>query len=291
MNARRLAELIDLTVGVLEHVAQEARALAEDGSDGTVRETSTEREIAQRLIHFWDQVSLTPTLSVGSHSVDLATAQGRWELLVLAILKGARVRDQVVIDTFGALKDEGLLDYVRTITNPHVHRESVLAVLHKEYRALVRKEVKADAIVHNAQRLEQEWQGDLNTLYERYYNDDQVLLTELRSFQQIDRMALWICRTMRLHGVWPHVGAQACRYHDKYTRLPLKRLYGLCGADSHDSMALEEHWQDLTDRLFYGDLCTLYLQGFHLCNQNDIDVCLSECPAASWCSFPQSDVG
>lgn len=236
----------------------------------------------RRLHSFWDGVSMAPVLSFGEARIDLSTAVGRWELLALAVLLGARVNDRIVEATFSALRGEGLLGLERLAGSDPDVRPVVREIFHTHYRALGNKEGKVDALIHNARLLVDVWHGDPHTIYLAVKDassvpegaspvDEGALIRTLQSFKHIKQLAYWVCRTMKAHGVWRDLGEQATGYHDRYTRLPLERL-GLAKEASGE-----------TPR---GNIMPLYLQGINLCAQNDVKTCMAECPVALWCPYP-----
>lgn len=287
----RLLERVELALSALDAVARELRAQAglagEDhgpgwNCGGHAGPTPTQREIAQRLRRFWAGVSMSPVLDVGGTRVDLRTTQGRWELVVLAVLTGARVREEVAVRTFRALRQQGLLRF-EVLSTDEDARAGVHEVFHRHYRALGDRRAKADALIENARRLVDEWQGDLNNLYLDSLKDG-GLASRLRQFAQIDRMALWVCRTLKVRGIWPAAPIEDCLYIDRPVRLPLERLpLGYGGLEEERARRALE----LIEELFEGDVFPLYLQGTSLCAQDDVETCLSECPVAPWCRFPK----
>lgn len=241
--------------------------------------------VATTLVAHWSGEDLGPTLTVGDHEIDLATPQGKWELLILAVLKGARVRDAVVQETFLALVERGLTDLELLASRSSAVRAAVAEVLRETYRALGRKEAKVEALMENAARVVEEYGGDLDRLYHRTGGDDAALIRELQRFKQVGAVAHWYCRTLKVHGVWPDVGGEATRFFDRYTDMPLVRL-GLIGEDEAGPPArLGERFVDL---YLDGDATPLYLQGLLLCSQNRPVVCLAECPLHSRCLYVEN---
>jgi len=286
----KVLQLVECALRALDAAARELRAPAgfagEDGGTGwedagPARATPIQREIAQRLKRFWAGVSMGPVLDVGGIRVDLRTAQGRWELMVLAVLTGARVREEVAVQTFRALRQRGLLRF-EVLAADEDARAGVHEVFQRYYRALGDRRAKADALVENARRLVDEWQGDLNNLYLASLKDG-GLAQKLRRFAQIDRMAFWICRTLKARRVWLGAPREDCLYVDRSVRLPLERLpLGYGGLEEERlRRALE-----IVGELFDGDILPLHFQGASLCAQDDVQTCLIECPVAPWCRFP-----
>lgn len=286
----KLSEVLHRTARALLDMAHELTAIEEEcvGDVGFLERS--EREIVDRITVYWDGTTLGPMFEIGELAIDLATPEGKWELLVIALLRAARVKEETVAETFHALKTQGLLSIdclaVRVEGDDDV-RSRVLDVFHRSYKALGRKEAKVEALFFNASLLVDRWDGDLNNLYEAA-DDDQALIAMLQEFRQIRRVALWIGRTLRVHGVWPDVGVEASRYVDRFVRLPIERL-GLT-TDPHESQGfpqIAEETAEVVASLFGGDVVPLYLHGYTLCAQNEPRVCLLECPVAAWCRYPQ----
>lgn len=297
-----MAEVLERAAQALESIAREVRAFSAgrakdwsgEGSEGRSGEredhrlaTPVQREIAHRVKRFWAGVRMSPVLNVGGESVNLSTAQGRWELVVLAILSGARIRDEVIAETFRTLRRRGLLR-LEVLLRPEA-RQEVHNVFQRHYRALGDRRAKAEALVENARYLVERWNGDLSNLYLAARERGSGLVPELRKLAQIDRMALWICRSLKVRGIWPEVSNEECRYVDRSVRLPLERLpvgYGDENGEERARRALA-----LVDALFEGDILPLHLQGESLCAQDDVVTCLGECPVAPWCRFPKEGGG
>lgn len=283
-----MAEMLDRAAQALDAIAREIRASQARVSeeDGFAETSFVQREIAQRIRRFWEGVRMNPVIAVGEEYVDLRTAQGRWELVVLAVLMGARARHEVIAETFHALRERDLIR-LEVLAGGEV-RDGVHQVFQTQYRALCDRRSKADALVENARYLVHTWNGELNNVYAASLERDVDLVRELQRFIQIDRMALWICRTMKVCGIWPDVRDADCCYIDRSVRLPLERLpmkyEGLEEERARRALAL-------IDQLFAGDVLPLHLQGSLLCAQDDVETCLSECPVASWCRFPKEAGG
>lgn len=295
MVESRAYAVIDRAAETLEQLSRELRALSNRASSNGVSATESEewrahyddREIIMRLRRFWDGVTLEPKLPVGAYEIDLSTRVGRWELLVLAVLRAARVREYVVTSTFAALKGEGVLQGDGLIADTPRNREKALKVMKSFYKALAHKAAKVEALFDNYARLESMWAGDLNNVYAAAAGDASTIIGHLTEFKQIGKMAYWICRTLKAHGVWPEPGREATRYDDRPVYLPLRRL-GLI--TDFDRMCNSQHMERILTELD-GDVLPLYFQGQTLCSQNNVDVCLAECPVASWCTFPRTDRG
>lgn len=240
--------------------------------------------IAKKLREHWSGVVVGSVMSVGSIKVDLATAQGRWQLMILAVLRGARVRERSIEETFAALVQQGLTDLERLATGgPQVELE-LLQVFTAHYRALTSRQSKVDALMTNAALLKSEYGGDLHNLYLALRDDSEALIKALRRFKQVGQVAYWMCRTLKVHGIWPDLGPEATQYLDRYTDLPLERLELRVPFDEErpGSTAMRFAAKHLG-----GDTVPLYLQGFILCSQNDVTVCRSECSLASECRYAQ----
>lgn len=292
MDQHAVTEVLDRTAGALIDLAYELRALCSDRdqvSESTV--DSNRAQIVKRIKAFWNGVSLSPILEVGRSTIDLSEAEGRWELLVLGFLRAARVKEEIAVATFEALKDEGLLALEQLVPEKTVQRERVNQVFEQTYRALGRREDKVDALFFNAHLLVTRWNGDLNHLYEAARHDRE-LVDSLQCFRQVKRIALWVARTLRVHGVWPEAGGEACRYYDRWVRLTVNRLnLSDTQGEERSFQGQAEETEAAVEELFGGDVLPVYLHGYSLCAQNDPQVCLTECPVASWCTFPRMKPG
>jgi hypothetical protein len=242
-------------------------------------------DLAATLAAFWRGVTLGPKLPVGPVTVDLSTPEGRWHLLLLAVLRGARVRDQVVEETFAALVQRDLARFDRFLRPDPQLKSQLLSIFSDSYRALGNREAKIDALFANAALLEREYGGDLNNVYLAAQGDGQALIRSLQRFKQIGRVAYWVCRTLKVHGVWSDVDPEATLYLDRTTDLPLRRL-GLIGGPEEERSG--DAALRFVDQYMAGDVIPLYLQGLVLCQQDDPGVCLAECPFASQCPFPEN---
>lgn len=291
----KIVAILDRTADLLFDLAFELRELSgRQSGAGRLKSAPSQEEIVRRLKAFWQETTLPPRLQVGRAEVDLTTAQGRWELLALALLRAARVREEVVAATFSALREAGLLNLERLAKGGDAVRREVERHFALHYKALGSKEAKIDALIANARRLKDVWGGDLNNLYEAASGDEE-LLAELRRFRHVNRIALWVCRTLRAHGVWPRVGPRASAYHDRAVRTPVERLR-LAETDGSEPFELEvdsgqrraEKTEAVVASWFAGDVLCLYLHGSTLCLQDDPNVCYAQCPVSSWCSFPQT---
>ncbi len=292
MDQHTVAEVLDRTAGALIDLAYELRELCPDRAGVAERATDAQRlEIVKRISAFWNGVKLSPVLDVEDVTVDLTSAQGRWELLVLALLRAARVNEAVANRTFATLKREELLCLRELSAESTALRMRIDAVFESRYRALGRREDKVNALFKNAKLLVDRWDGDLSNLYVAA-GDDRELIRLLQEFHQVKRIALWVVRTLRVHGVWVDAGVSASAYMDRWVRLPESRL-GLSdaphGGDERSAPIQTELTAAMVNELFNGDVLPVFLQGYSLCAQNDPEVCLAECPVASWCSFPRID--
>lgn len=240
------------------------------------------RWVAKRMREFWRGVSLGSEMPVGPVTVDLATPKGRWQLLVLAVLRGARVREHVVEETFSVLVERGLTDLDRLAAASASIRAELQEVFEAHYRALGRREAKVEALISNAALLKSEYEGDLHTLYRTHREEPDVLIKALQRFKQVGQVAYWICRTLKVHGVWPDLDPSVVQYVDRFTDLPLHRLE-LCSP--FDEERLGTRALRFANELLQGDTTPLYLHGLILCSQDDYGICLSECPLDAACRY------
>ena len=247
-------------------------------------ETSTAAASAKRLREFWHGVSLGSEMNVGSLTIDLGSPEGRWQLLLLAVLRGARVRERVVEETFVAIVESGLSDIRQLALGTPAIRAGLIEVLAEKYRALGHREAKADALMANAALLQEEYEGDLHTLYLAHRGEPEALIRALQRFKQIGQVAYWICRTLKVHGVWPDLSPAATQFFDRYTDLPLRRLGLMPGLEEERSGSGVMRF---VTKYFQGDVIPLYLHGLVLCSQDRVSICHAECPLVAECGFPQ----
>lgn len=238
--------------------------------------------IAKRLREYWSGVSMGSEMAVGSLTVDLSSAQGRWELLVLAVLRGARVRERSVEDTFTALAERGLTDLERLAAAEPKTEAELSDVFATHYRALTSRQAKVEALMANANLLKSEYDGDLHNLYLAHKDNPEAIIKALQRFKQVGQVAYWICRTLKVHGIWPDLGPEATQYLDRHTDLPLERLGVRAPFD-------EQRPGSTTTRFaaahLAGDTVPLYLQGLLLCSKEDVSTCRFECALAPECRY------
>lgn len=299
MKATTLAELLEEAALSLDDAARALRAIKStfieqqrdtlalgplEASLEVHRDQFRLMDLAATLAAFWRGVTLGPKLPVGPVTVDLSTPEGRWHLLLLAVLRGARVRDQVVEETFAALVQRDLARFDRFLRPDPQLKSQLLSIFSDSYRALGNREAKIDALFANAALLEREYGGDLHNVYLATQGDGAALVRSLQRFKQIGRVAYWICRTLKAHGIWTDVDAEATLYLDRTTDLPLRRLRLVGAPDEERSGGASLRF---VDEYMAGDVIPLYLQGLVLCQQEDPGVCVAECPLASRCPFPR----
>ncbi|MDI3280445.1 MAG: hypothetical protein QJR13_03660 [Bacillota bacterium] len=222
------------------------------------------------------------TLSAGTGAViDLGTVQGRFELLALAILYGARVKEKVAEEAFLALREAHLLSLAELGSPSFDRRQELLAALQAHYRALANKVQKAEALVTSAVRLCSCYGGDAARLHcpgEAW----EETVRRLSSFPQIRGRAFWICREMRRAGIWPGLDPAAGMVADRPVREALWRL-GFAGrevAAAREVPAAE--YQRLLWRYFRDPLPAFY-QGSQLCARRSSSVCACACKVSEYC--------
>ncbi|HEY8486964.1 MAG TPA: hypothetical protein VIL11_06170, partial [Limnochordales bacterium] len=109
-------------------------------------------ELAGMLEAYWQGQPEVATLSRYGEDVDVGTAQGRWELLALAVLLGGPVARERVEETFVRLRRLGLLRWeaVREASEQWARR--VDEVLRGEYRGPVNPTRVRERLVQAARR-------------------------------------------------------------------------------------------------------------------------------------------
>lgn len=317
MDFGKAFEILNETADTLEDLSRRLRALADsetinsasfdhfsivdqrrheleggviaDGKDSAISQSAQYAErlaIANRIRSFWADVTLSHKMQVGEEIVDLKTSEGKWELLILAVLIGARVRERVVEQTFGILKREGLLRREPLINGDVRTKERLIQLFRTHYKALGNRRAKVEALFWNARYLEKTWGGDLDQIYQKSGKDKSQLIQQLREFQQIGRVAYWICRTLHAHGIWDGVAVDSTWYFDRYPNLPLSRLGFL---DHGNRRTKPNEIKGVLRQWFEGDVVSLYMHGLVLCSQDNPNACLAECPVSSWCKYPKEE--
>ncbi|MFO7318111.1 MAG: hypothetical protein FWJ64_01240 [Limnochordia bacterium] len=292
------AGLLEAAAGRLRDAAEQLRRAAGDGPGGGgpgapdalpggCRGAASGEDpaayVARHLAARWSREARDPIFTAGGVEIDLTTAHGKWQLLMLAVLKGARVREAVVYRTFAGLVERGLDRLEKLAADSAFTREELEEVLARRYRALTRREAKVEALVENAARLLREYGGDLDRLYAAAGGDSQALVRALQEFKQMGVTAHWLCRVLKHHGIWPGAGPEATRYFDRYTELPLQRLglvAGGAGGGRGGGAA------KFVDAYLGGDTLPLYRHGLFLCSRDDAALCRAECPFHRLCTFP-----
>lgn len=246
-------------------------------------------QVAQQLRTAWRHGAGTSRFVAGPVSIDLATPQGRWELLVFAILAAARVQEHVVQCTWIALHEAGLLEPTRLANASRGDKMALKRILSQTYRALISKDAKADALMRGARHLLDQWGGDLNNIYHAHAGDDVALLEAIREFRQLHLGASWLCRVMQCHGQWPSVGPLATQHIDVHVRRVLLRLGMLEPASIWSEY--RNACLHLIDTHFGGETAPLYLQGRELCQAEDVKVCQTRCSVYAWCVYRNPALG
>jgi hypothetical protein len=247
----------------------------------------------------------TPKRYTGMNvTIDLTTQQGRWELVVLALLLAARISETVAEHTFHLLRECGLLVFDRVLKQGLADVTQTQEILQTEYRALINRNRKVMAIYANAKWLKEHYQGDIQNIYDSCFNvtttqsEDAADLYEeeatsagkeltrcLRQLHQIDNRARWICRVMKEAELWPLVPVESTIYFDRHVRCVLQRQ-GLVS-----SGPLKDQLQDAEDAigyLFGGDTIGLYRLGKYLCQKHDPALCKEKCCLYESCGYRNS---
>lgn len=214
-------------------------------------------------------------------AIDLGTAQGRFELLVLAILYGARVREEVAEKAFLALRGAHLLSLEELSSPSFNRRQELLAVLETHYRALANKVQKVEAVAACATRLASCYGGDAARLYSPGEPWEETV-RRLSSFPHIRGRAFWICREMRRAGIWPEIDPAAGMVADRPVREALWRL-GFAGRETRAAREVPAaEYQRLLWRYFRDPLPAFY-QGSQLCAQRSSSICACTCKVSAYC--------
>lgn len=247
--------------------------------------SAQQRRIAQQLRRQWEKRPGDGIFRAGEVMIDLSTSQGRSEMLALAVLKAAKIREGVAEKAFLALRSEGLLAQERLIGGDPADIERVETILREEYRAQISKRAKAEALFHNQQWLAEQWGGDLHYIYLAHLSDDSAIVATLQQCKQLAGRALWLCREMAAAGVWPGLTPESTAYLDIHVRQPLLRL-GFVQQDGGTTWDnIRRECFQVIDHYFGGDLIPLARHGSTLCRQEALHVCQTECTVKNACSF------
>ncbi|MGE5508451.1 MAG: hypothetical protein ACM3RP_08235 [Chitinophagales bacterium] len=219
-------------------------------------------------------------------TLDLSNPEGRFTLLLLAILLAAKVQEAAALKALGTLAERGLTQRERLAARAKADEEAVLEVLQQHYRALANKAQKAAALFGAAERITVKYGGDLLNVREPG-QPWQATLQALQEFPHLKSRAFWLCREMARHGLWPDLEPQACSAVDAPVKLALWRL----GYVGHDAAFLREipaaECLKAVDRFFSGDTLPLFYQGENLCRRGQPRLCLEECRVARFCLRPR----
>lgn len=234
-------------------------------------------------------------------TIDLTTQQGRWELVVLALLLAARISESVVERTFQLLRESGLLEYERVLIQRLTDVTQTQEILQAEYRALINRNRKVMAIYSNAKWLADYYDGDIQRIYDSCYPEEDVddptmateeaaadaaseLIRRLRKLQQIDSRARWISRVMLEAELWPQVPVAATVYFDRHVRCVLQRLGVIATGQLQDQLHAAE---EAIEALFNNDTIGLSRLGKYVCQKHDPVLCAQKCCLYEYCSYRQ----
>ncbi|MBI2915137.1 MAG: hypothetical protein HYY08_04335 [Firmicutes bacterium] len=257
------------------------------GNPGKLSPTSKRyHEIAQILTESWMKSAPLPVLSFSSASdVDLRSSQGRWELVALAVLQGARVTEPIAEDTFLLLRSAGLLEISRVAQAERRDSEEMLDLLKRHYRGLTSKDAKLAALVANARIVQEKWSGDIGGVLAPAAGGPERLLENLRQLKHVKGRATWIARELKRRGVWPGIPDELCAFIDSPVRLALAKL-GLVrpGVVKPRDLSREE-CLEAVKRYFNFNTVPLLHQGRTLCSTENLAVCAARCPVSDLCAI------
>lgn len=249
------------------------------------------RQTARTLRQTWrrrgaDGSQLTLRRGKEEIQLELNTPEGRFNLLLLAILLAAKVQEAAALTALKALCERGLNFRERLVARAKADEEAVLEVLQQHYRALANKAQKAAALFAAAERITAAYGGDLLNV-RQVGQPWQLTLQALQEFPHLKSRAYWLCREMARHGLWSDLEPQACSAIDASVKLALWRL----GYVGHDAAFLREipaaECLKAVDRFFAGDTLPLFYQGDNLCRRGQPRLCLEECRVARSCLRPR----
>lgn len=216
-------------------------------------------------------------------ALDLSNPQGRFGLLIYAILSGARVRPSHLRRTFLELQEAHLVDSARLALGSELDKETVLGIFESRYRALTQYERKAEALLAVGKKVETEYAGDIGRLYSLCAGRAGEVLSAIRGFPGIDHQAYWFCREMKLEGIWPDLDNSACLAVDNEIKFPLWYL-GFVGRGSYFIRDVSaEECLEAIQIYFAGDPLPLLYKSRSLCQYGDSQLCQQACSSSEEC--------
>ncbi|WP_324669606.1 hypothetical protein [Geochorda subterranea] len=291
-EVRLLAEMVRLGDSARRLLAQ-AHLLGVTGREALHRmapEPDEERDatpsVARLLIAYWAGRPPLASLTRYGETIDPTCAQGRWELLALAVLLGAPVPRDAAEATFCQLRAQGLLDLTAAARSAPEWAEAVEEVMTRSYRGRVDRGLQRRRLAAAAQGVQTRWAGDLDGVWEAAGRDAGRAVTLLREgIGGIDRMAAWLVREMGRLGVWPGAHRHAAAFFaDPFLREAAVNLGLVTPAQASGSRPhLERRLRDVVSRHFAGDSTVLSSHGRAFCHARNPAVCLSRCPVSRYC--------
>ncbi|MBO8125622.1 MAG: hypothetical protein H0Z38_00105 [Firmicutes bacterium] len=244
-------------------------------------------ETAARVYQDWQDSPKTGKVwtRTGDIELDLGTPLGRFELLIYAILSGAKVQVSTVDRTFSELRKRGLTKAANLAAVEGDRIESIISVFRRHYRALTSRQRKADALVEAGVRVLAECAGDIGGAFQLVGGDSDRLLDYIRGFSGIDLRAYWFCREMKQAGIWPKVSDSVCLAVDAEIKLPLWYL-GFVGTDSYylRDVSTKECLQAIQN-YFHGNPFPLLVKSRHWCQKGDSRLCAGQCRVYEHCQI------
>jgi hypothetical protein len=252
------------------------------GAEGALEETARALREAWRGARA-EGTRLTLRRGREEAEFDLGRPGERFELLLLAILAGAKVQEATAVATFNVLREKGLTDLGRLAAHAGEDEAEVQAVLQEHYRALANKVQKAAALFAAAERVRALYRGDVLGL--RVPGQPwQETLKALREFPHLKSRSYWYCREMARHGLWPDLEPQACAAVDTPVKLALWRL-GYVGEEAAFLRDIPTgDCLRAIDRFFGGDTLPLFYQGDQVCRLGE-SRCAGLCRVTAYCRW------
>ncbi|HEY8425591.1 MAG TPA: hypothetical protein VIK73_06215 [Limnochordales bacterium] len=290
-EVRLLAEMVRLGDSARQLLAR-AHLLAATGRDAPRREASGPDEsdptppAAHVLVSYWAGRPPLASLQRYGETVDAGCAQGRWELLALAVLLGAPVPRDAAEATFCQLRAQGLLDLRMAARASPEWAEAVEAVMTRCYKGRVDRGLQRRRLAAAAQVVQTRWEGDLDRVWDAADRDPGRTVAMLReAIGGIDRMAAWLVREMGRLGAWPGAHRHAAAFFaDPFLREAAAKLGFVTPDEASGSRTrLERRLRDVVSRHFAGDSTVLSSHGRAFCHARNPAVCLSRCPVSRYC--------
>lgn len=187
--------------------------------------------------------------------INLNTAQGAFEALILAVLYSTPISPKYAEDTIRALMDNHLTDIPTwlNLANNDETRNTVMQIFDTYYQKGRLKENKTKFIRYNAAWAFVNFHGDMSYVFDICDGDERRMIEYLTdNLKGISRKAFWYMREMRMRGVWD-IGGMYCCVPDIQVGKSLQRWGYIDKFKSNLNIYLQcsaivwNHFQDMYD--------------------------------------------